>query len=189
MALLNELNFFILVREEQILCFKTPPKHGSCEHAFFFFFCLVWRRVNAGGFELVGGWGTCCSFSRYTTVSLLFSFLLSPPSHLPPIFHPTLVHFLLFSLLCLDEWFSKGKIFPVNFEKCRPVLYLMLLTQNNKITREIRDFHVMFWSMNNIACPQCLFFWLHVHNSHKDQQPMLKIDFKYMFLSLHSVFI
>lgn len=127
-------------------------------HLFFIlFFCLVWRRVNAGGFELVGGWGTCCSFSRYTTVSLLLSFLLSPPSHLPPIFHPTLVHFLLFSLLCLDEWFSKGKIFPMNFEKRRLVLYLVLLTQNNKITREIRDFHVM----------SCTEAWttLHVHSA------------------------
>ncbi|MEQ2187310.1 hypothetical protein GOODEAATRI_003391 [Goodea atripinnis] len=55
---------------------------------------LFERQAVAGWFELAGGGSTCRCFSHFATVSLL-----PPPAPLC----------LPISLLCLDEWFSKGK--------------------------------------------------------------------------------
>lgn len=64
----------------------------------------VERWVVASGFELVG-------VAVFHTLPLFP--LLSPPSILlpfSPVFLPTPPSLPPFSLLCLDEWFSKGKI-------------------------------------------------------------------------------
>lgn len=94
-------------------CFGSRKGKGECQTVIAAESCTVSRRyavewlVAAGGFELVGGGSTCRCFSHSTTVSLFFLSSLLPltfphlssrPPSLPP-----------FSLLCLDEWFSKGK--------------------------------------------------------------------------------
>ena len=73
------------------------------------------RQAVAGLFELAGGGSICRCFFTLPLFPLFFSFFFffSPSSSSFLSSHPPSC--LPVSLLCLDEWFSKGKIFLLAF--------------------------------------------------------------------------
>lgn len=78
----------------------------------------------------------------------VFHTLLFPPlSFSPSLFLPTLFHFFL-SVLCLDEWFSKGKslrlVFSRTCEAVHPshhIILLMHIETPGEITLNLHAFH------------------------------------------------
>lgn len=78
----------------------------------------------------------------------VFHTLLFPPlSFSPSLFLPTLFHFFL-SVLCLDEWFSKGKslrlVFSRTGEAVHPshhIILLMHIGTPGEITLNLHAFH------------------------------------------------
>lgn len=76
-----------------------------------------------------------------------FSHSVSPLSFSPSLFLPTLFHFFL-SVLCLDEWFSKGKslrlVFSRTCEAVHPshhIILLMHIETPGEITLNLHAFH------------------------------------------------
>lgn len=93
-------------------CFGSRKGKGQCQTAITVSLIFAVERWVAAGAFWAYWWRKHLSLF-FTLYYLLLFFLL--PLTFPPIFLPALLPFLLFSLLCLDEWFSKGKILLLAF--------------------------------------------------------------------------